>query len=124
VGGHEFSVEVVMTPEDRAQGLMHRVSLGENEGMLFIFPRPEPRNFWMKNTLIPLSIAYISENGRINEILDMEPLDESGVPGSFPSMYALEVNQGRFDELGIKVGDYLNLRPILPLLPNRGRAQN
>jgi uncharacterized membrane protein (UPF0127 family) len=95
-----------------------------DQGMLFIFPQPQPRNFWMKDTLIPLSIAFVSANGVINEIMDMEPLDTRGVQGSFPSLYALEVNQGRFAELGIRVGDSLNLRPILPLLPNRGKAQN
>lgn len=113
VGDHEFRIEIAATAEERERGLMHREELGPDEGMLFVFPDSALRSFWMKNTIIPLSIAYISQEGRILEIHDMEPLSLSPVRSRFPARYALELNQGRFDELGITVGDRIQLE-VLP----------
>ena len=104
--------EIARTREERAQGLMHRKKLPDGEGMLFVFERDEVQSFWMKNTLIPLSIAYIASNGRIIEIKDMYPLDESPVPSRVPVRYALEVPQGWFSRAGIKPGDVLLLTTI------------
>ena len=109
IGEVTFSVEVVDTPETRATGLMFREQLGESEGMLFVFEDEAPRAFYMRNTLIPLSIAYIDAHLMIREIYDMEPLDETPIPSRFPAAYALEVNQGAFDRAGIRVGQRLVL---------------
>ena len=109
IGDETLMVEVADTDESRATGLMHREELNENHGMLFVFPESDYRAFWMRNTLIPLSIAYIDERPRILEIHDMAPLDETPVPSRYPARYALEVNQGAFDRLGIAPGDRITL---------------
>ncbi len=98
-------VEVADTAALRERGLMFRKTLGDDRGMLFVFPHERPLNFWMKNTSIPLSIAFISSGGVINEILDMDPLDTSVTyPSSRPARYALEVNRGWFGKKGITSG--------------------
>ena len=88
---------------------MERTELAENAGMLFVFDREEPRSFWMRNTLVPLSIAYIASDGRIVDIQDMQPLDETSHPSAEPAQYALEVNQGFFAERGIEVGNVVEI---------------
>ena len=105
VGPHPLKVEVVASDADRARGLMHRKSLGRNDGMLFIFEEPGYHSMWMKNTLIPLSVAFIDAQGTILNILDMEPetLDPHSSAG--PSIYAIEVNKGWFAEKKVKAGD-------------------
>jgi uncharacterized membrane protein (UPF0127 family) len=88
---------------------MNRKTLEDGRGMLFIFDRDQIMSFWMKNTLIPLSIAFISKDGRILEIRDMEPLNETPVRSSRSARYALEAPQGWFDRAGIKAGDTVTL---------------
>ena len=105
----EIRVEIARTDEERAKGLMYRTELPEGEGMIFIFEREQPLSFWMKNTLIPLSIAFIASNGRIIDIKDMEPLDLSSVPSSAPARYALEVPQGWFSRAGVNTGDIVRI---------------
>ena len=106
-GGQRVEVEVEIADDyaERQRGLMERTELAENAGMLFVFDREQQLSFWMRNTLIPLSIAYIDAEERIIDIQDMQPLDETGHPSAEPAMYALEVNQGFFDERGVGVGD-------------------
>ena len=84
---------------------MHRDSLEDGYGMLFIFEKDQVLSFWMKNTFIPLSIAYITSDGRIVDIKDMYPLDESSVVSSRSVRYALEVPQGWFSRAGVHLGD-------------------
>lgn len=108
-GDHVFHVEIADTEETRSQGLMHRDELPENHGMLFVFDRDQRMSFWMKNTSIPLSIAYISSDGVIREIHDMEPHDLDSVRSSRSARYALEVNQGAFERNGIEVGDQVDV---------------
>ena len=103
----EIWVEVVRTPEERAQGLMGRKHLGEDEGMLFIFEKEDYHSFWMKNTLIPLSIAFIDREGKILKIADMEPLTLDSHPPPKPILYALEMKKGWFSANGIQGGDIL-----------------
>ncbi|MCG6151864.1 DUF192 domain-containing protein [Leptospira bandrabouensis] len=92
-----LKLEIANTPSTRATGLMYRTKLGEDEGMLFVFPRPDYLSFWMKNTLIPLSIGYFSEDMRLLESFDMKPNQTEEVYNARkPAMYALEVNQGWF----------------------------
>lgn len=107
--GARIYVEIADTPEERAEGLMFRSSLPADHGMLFVFPEPQPLAFWMKNTQIPLSIAYIDQDGTVLEIHDMEPYSLETVPSRQPALYALEVNQGTFERLGIEPGDRLRL---------------
>lgn len=112
-GGEEarVRVEIADEPEEQARGLMGRTALGEDRGMLFAFGEEEVRSFWMKDTLIPLSIAYMDAEGRIVDIQDIEPLDdeEPHYVSKEPARYALEVNRGFFDERGVEVGDRAEL---------------
>lgn len=103
--GKEIRVEVARTPEERAQGLMGRTRLGREEGMLFIFEDEGYHSFWMKDTLIPLSIAFIDREGRIVHITDMKPLTLTSHTPPKPILYALEMNQSWFSKNGIHVGD-------------------
>ena len=105
VGPHALRVEVVANDEDRARGLMHRKSLGANDGMLFIFDEPGYHSMWMKNTLIPLSVAFIDAQGTILNILDMEPQTLDAHVSAGPSVYAIEVNKGWFAAKKVKAGD-------------------
>ena len=107
VNHKEIWVEVANTAEERAKGLMGRMQLGQDEGMLFIFEREDYHSFWMKNTRVPLSIAFIDREGKIVRITHMEPfsLESHGPPS--PVRYALEMRQGWFSANGIRVGDLL-----------------
>jgi uncharacterized protein len=104
-------VEVADDPAEQAKGLMYRKTLGENRGMLFVYPEERELSFWMKNTLIPLSIAFIDSKRRIIDIQDMKPLDDRPphYVSSEPAQYALEVNRGFFEKRGVKVGDRVEL---------------
>ncbi|MDR1107498.1 MAG: DUF192 domain-containing protein [Spirochaetaceae bacterium] len=105
-----LQAEIAQTEAERARGLMHRPSLPDGEGMLFVFERDQILSFWMKDTLVPLSIAFISYDGRIREIYDMKPQDISSVNSRRSVRYALEVPQGWFTRAGIRVGDRLTGR--------------
>jgi hypothetical protein len=106
-GMHLIRAEVVSDPGTRAQGLMHRKSLAQNAGMLFVFDEQAPQCMWMKNTLIPLSVAFIDDNGAIVNIADMEPHSETSHCATRPVRYALEMNRGWFAARGIKPGTRL-----------------
>jgi len=100
-----MNVEIANTPLKRSLGLMYRNELADSDGMLFVFPENKSRSFWMKDTHIPLSIAYINEDGVIINIEDMEPLSLDGIKSKSPCKYALEVNKGWFNQNNISVGD-------------------
>lgn len=98
-------IEIADTDELRAKGLMHRKQLERNNGMLFVFDYDDLQQFWMKDTFIPLSIAYIDNKGVIKELYDMKPLDISvRYPSKMPARYALEANQGWFAKNNIIIG--------------------
>ena len=101
----KLKAEVVADNMTRSIGLMNRFSLAPDHGMLFVFAQSEPLAFWMKNTFVPLSIAYVDSKGVIVSILDMKPQDESTYPSGAPAMFAIEMKQGWFKERGIAVGD-------------------
>lgn len=101
----KITVEIADTQEVQEKGLMGRESLDEDRGMLFVYDRDSRKSFWMKNTKIPLSIAYIATDGTIREIYDMEPLSTRIVDSRYSVRYVLEVNQGAFQRHGIKEGD-------------------
>jgi uncharacterized membrane protein (UPF0127 family) len=105
INQYKVAAEVVATPERRATGLMNRFSLQPDHGMVFVFDRPQPLGFWMRNTYVPLSIAFIDTSGKIVNIEDMKPLDESTIWSRGPSLYALEMKQGWFAAKGIAPGD-------------------
>ncbi len=107
-----LEVEVASTPEERRRGLMSRPSLAPDAGMLFVFPEDSGSAFWMKDTLIPLSIAFISADGRVIDIQDMRPLDETLHYSPEPYRYAIEANQGWFEAHGVQAGDSVRLPPL------------
>ena len=110
----EVQVEIADEEAEQQRGLMERTALAEEAGMLFVFRGERPLSFWMKDTLIPLSIAYIDGDGGIVDIQDMQPLDESSHPSAAPAQYALEVNQGFFEARGVQVGDEADLPVSTP----------
>mgnify|MGYP005729235537 CR=1 FL=1 len=107
VGTQSIEVEVADELHERQRGLMHRKEMETDHGMLFVYSVAEVRSFWMKNTYIPLSIAYIGDNCQIVHIANMTPLSTKGVPSVYPAQFALEMNQGWFEGNGVKVGDLL-----------------
>jgi len=105
INDKKLSVELAKTISQQMKGLMNKKSLPENSGMLFTYPIELNLSFWMKNTYIPLSIAFISEQGIIKEIYDMKPLDETPIRSINKVKYALEVNQGWFKKNNIEIND-------------------
>jgi uncharacterized protein len=106
------AVEIAESAEEQQVGLMHREALDDDAGMLFLFPGEHRGGFWMKDTLIPLSIAFVGSNGRIARILDMEPCRADPCPIYDPGVAytsALEVNRGAFGRWGVEEGDRLRL---------------
>lgn len=110
LGEKAIRLEVANNPTDRAVGLMHRTELSEDQGMLFVFPKAEPLSFWMKNTMIPLSLGYFDSDLMLMETHDMKPNQTTEVYNSQkPAKYALEVNLGWFKKNKIAKGTYLIL---------------
>jgi uncharacterized protein len=103
-GIYVIQAEVANTTATRSQGLMRRKSMAQGAGMLFLFDESAGQCMWMKDTLIPLSVAFIDERGQIVNIADMQPLDETTHCASRPARYALEMNQGWFKKRGIIAG--------------------
>ncbi|MEZ5404740.1 MAG: DUF192 domain-containing protein [Verrucomicrobiia bacterium] len=113
----ELKIELADSPQEWAKGLMYRKTLPENQGMLFAFPQARRASFWMQNTYVPLSIAFINREGEILEIHDMQPLDATPIQSlSSDIWFALEVNQGWFERNGIEAGDFLDAKKFQPLL--------
>ena len=104
INKHALVAEVAASDGTRATGLMYRRIMPENRGMLFVFPVTQPLSFWMMNTHIPLSIAFLDDAGVIVNITDMKPLTTDPHPSARPARYALEMNQGWFAKRGIKAG--------------------
>lgn len=104
-GADTVVAEVASTPEEREQGLMNRDEVPDGTGMLFVFQEAAPRSFWMKDTYVPLDIAYLDPDFRIVSIHQMEPLDTNTYDSGAPAMFALEVRQGWFADHGIEEGD-------------------
>jgi len=105
VSGHQLNAEVSHTDTARTQGLMHRETLAENSGMLFVFHRAGHYSMWMLNTHIPLSVAYLDDNGVVLNILDMTPHTTTAHSSAGLAKYALEMNQGWFSAKEIKAGE-------------------
>lgn len=103
-GMHLIRAEVARNDEQRAIGLMHRDAMGANDGMLFVFERPGTQCFWMKNTRIPLTAAFVDDAGRIVNLADMKPQTMESHCSAKPVRYVLEMNQGWFAKRGIGPG--------------------
>lgn len=107
INNKSLEVEIAKTSESRQKGLMHRTSLNENSGMLFIFDQPNTYCMWMKNTLIPLSVAFIDSDGYIINIENMQPLSLENSCAKRPAKYAIEVNINWFEKNNIKADDFV-----------------
>ncbi len=105
IAGHRLVAEVAATDETRTTGLMNRFSLRPDHGMLFVFAAPQPLAFWMHNTYVPLSIAFIGADGRILNIEDMAPRTDDTHPSRGLALYAVEMKKGWFADRGINAGD-------------------
>ena len=103
-GMHLIQAQVAATPEQRATGLMHRTEMPTNEGMLFVFEQPAGQCFWMKNTLLPLTAAFVADDGTIVNLADMQPQSLDSHCSAKPVRYVLEMHQGWFAKRGIGPG--------------------
>ncbi|NBT91709.1 MAG: DUF192 domain-containing protein [Betaproteobacteria bacterium] len=107
IGFHQLQVQVAATPEQQATGLMFRTDMPAHEGMLFVFPTASQQCFWMKNTLIPLTAAFVTDDGTIVNLEDMQPQTTQSHCSSKPVRFVLEMNQGWFVKKGLKAGGKL-----------------
>jgi uncharacterized membrane protein (UPF0127 family) len=107
-------LEIAATPQQQETGLMYRKALDPDSGMIFVWDQPVQDSFWMENTYIPLTVAFLDANGRMMETQDMQPLTTAGHMPKAPYMYALEVNQGFFAAHGVEVGDQIQLHLDTP----------
>lgn len=114
IGGQSFRVEVARTAEQKQQGLMNRKSLGDREGMIFVYKSDQHLAFWMKNTTIPLTLAFLSKDGEITQIEQLKPLSLKSVVSERAVRYALELPAGVLEELGVQVGDRVRLPADFP----------
>jgi uncharacterized membrane protein (UPF0127 family) len=112
IGQQTFTLEVADDDSERQRGLMHRQSMPADHGMIFVFPNDAERQFWMKNTLIPLDILYLDADGKVVSIRQLKPLDETGVRSWFPARYAIELNEGAAKKAGVKIGHVVNIPPV------------
>jgi len=112
---YRFEVEVADDPTERAEGLMHRTSLADNAGMLFIYPKPQPVEFWMKNTPLSLDIVFVRQDGTIARIAENTvPMSEELIPSGEPVRAVLEVKGGTMRQLGIAAGDRVHNASYFP----------
>ena len=113
-GMHRIDAQVAAAPEQRQIGLMHRREMPVHEGMLFVFEQPATQCFWMRNTLIPLTAAFVADDGRIVNLVDMQPLSEASHCSTEPVRFVLEMNQGWFAKRRIAAGFRVGGAPFGP----------
>lgn len=111
-GIHQIDTQVALTPEQHQIGLMYRSEMPQGEGMLFVFQNPSKQCFWMKNTILPLTAAFVADDGSIVNLEDMKPQTTDSHCSLKPVRYVLEMNQGWFAKKGIKAGFKLSGRPF------------
>ena len=114
VGMHKIQAQLAVTPQQRQTGLMFRREMPAQEGMLFIFEQASPQCFWMRNTLIALSIAFLAEDGTVVNIEEMKPQSDDSHCSAKPVRFALEMNQGWFAKRGVKPGMRIGGAPFRP----------
>ena len=111
-GMHQIDAQVAYTPDQRATGLMFRKEMPQHEGMLFAFEQPSVQCFWMKNTLLPLTAAFVADDGTVVNLADMEPQTTASHCSDKPVRYVLEMNRGWFARKGFKPGMKLAGKPF------------
>ena len=111
-GMHRIDAQVAKTPQERQVGLMHRQEMPQHEGMLFVFEQPGVQCFWMKNTLLPLTAAFVADDGTIVNLADMQPQSSDSHCSTRPVRHVLEMNQGWFAKKGLKAGFKLSGAPF------------
>lgn len=111
-GIHQIDAQVAITPEQRSIGLMFRKDMPQQEGMLFVFESPSKQCFWMKNTPLALTAAFVADDGTIVNLADMQPLSTDAHCSAKPVRYVLEMNQGWFAKKGIRAGTKLSGAPF------------
>lgn len=109
---HRIEAQVARSEAERERGLMHRTRLPDNEGMLFVYDQPSQLCFWMKNTPLPLSVAFLADDGTVINIDEMEPETRDSHCAAQPVRYVLEMNRGWFADRGIRAGDSLEGEPF------------
>ena len=112
LGMYQIDTQVAQTPDQRSIGLMFRSEMPAHEGMLFVFEQPGTQCFWMKNTLLPLTAAFVADDGTIVNLADMKPQSTDSHCSSKPVRFVLEMNQGWFAKKGIKAGFKLGGKPF------------
>ena len=121
VGDKTVRMQLAVLMPEMQRGLMERRDLGRDDGMLFVYEKPQPMNFWMRNTPTPLDVGFFNPNGVLEEIYPMHPFDENNVNSrSRDLQFALEVNQGWFRENGVRPGAQLDLKALAAALKERG----
>jgi len=114
IGGVEFRIEVARSEQEKERGLMHRRTLGERRGMIFVYEADEHLSFWMKNTTLPLDLAFLSRDGQILQVEALKPLSLKPVSSARAARYALELPAGSLARLGVGPGDRVVLPPDYP----------
>jgi hypothetical protein len=121
IGDRTVQMQIAALPPEMEKGLMFRTAMGPDEGMLFVFTRPQAMGFWMRNTILPLDIGYIDPTGELKEIYPMYPHDEKTVSSrSHNLQFCLEMNQGWYARNGVKPGALLDLKAVAEALKARG----
>jgi len=111
-GMFQIDTQLALTPEQREIGLMFRKNMPQQEGMLFVFEQPGQQCFWMKNTILPLTAAFIADDGTIVNLADMKPQTTDAHCSAKPVRFVLEMNQGWFAKKGVKAGSRLGGKPF------------
>lgn len=111
-GMYLIDAQLALSPREREIGLMHRKDMPAQEGMLFVFEQPATQCFWMRNTLLPLTAAFVADDGTIVNLADMKPMTENSHCSEKPVRYVLEMNQGWFAKRGLKAGARLTGQPF------------
>ena len=111
-GMYQIDAQVALTPQQQQTGLMYRKEMPQAEGMLFVFEQPSTQCFWMKNTLLPLTAAFVADDGTIVNLADMQPHSEQSHCSAQPVRYVLEMNQGWFAQKNLRAGAKLSGRPF------------
>lgn len=111
-GMYQIDAQLALTPQQRQTGLMHRADMPQHEGMLFVFEEPAQQCFWMMNTLLPLTAAFVADDGTIVNLVDMQPKTTDSHCSAKPVRYVLEMHQGWFAKRGIKAGFKLGGPPF------------
>jgi hypothetical protein len=113
-GMFQIDTQLALTPQQRSTGLMYRAEMPQHEGMLFVFEAPSVQCFWMKNTLLPLTAAFVADDGTIVNLADMKPQTTDSHCSTKPVRFVLEMNQGWFARKGLKAGFKLGGKPFEP----------